>query len=68
MNGYEKCNDIDLLLNEDKDVLDTIGEVGKGLIVAILVRFALKIFIYDKINKAIKIRTDKMMKGKELNK
>lgn len=68
MNGYKKYNDIDLLLNEDKDVLDTIGEVGKGLIVAILVRFALKIFIYDKINKAIKIRTDKMMKGKELNK
>ncbi len=66
MNGYEKYNDIDLLLNEDKSVLDTIGEVGKGLIVAILVRFALKIFIYDKIE-GYQNRTDKMMR-KELNK
>ncbi len=30
MNGYEEYNDIDLLLNEDKDVLDTIGRSLKG--------------------------------------
>ncbi len=35
MNGYEKYNDIDLLLNEDKDVLDTKSKHWKGLIVAI---------------------------------
>ncbi len=57
---------IDLLLNEDKStVLDTIGEVRKKDCSSYISSIALKIFIYDKINKAIKIRTDKMMKEKD---